>query len=203
MYKPNIKIPCVYMRGGTSKAVFFRDEDLPQDPKERDKVILSAFGSPDRRQIDGMGGAKSGNIASSMAAETFVAEVRRCQKLATGTERVISILKGALELANQAVYEHSGLSDDYSGMGTTLVAAFLLRNTAVVINVGDSRAYHFSAQGVHQVTRDHSIVELMVQRGELTPEQAKTYPGKNLITRAVGTEPEGRGRPLCAGAAQG
>ena len=58
-YKPNKKIPCVYMRGGTSKALFFHDRDLPQDPQERDKVILSAFGSPDRRQIDGMGGANT------------------------------------------------------------------------------------------------------------------------------------------------
>lgn len=142
---------------------------------------------------DGMGGAKSGNVASSMAAEAFVAEVRRSQRLALSVERVKRILLGALELANKAVYEHAKLGDEYSGMGTTLVAAFLLKNTAVVINVGDSRAYHFSAQGVHQVTRDHSIVELMVQRGELTPEQAKTYPGKNLITRAVGTEPEVEG----------
>ena len=142
---------------------------------------------------DGMGGAKSGNVASSMAAEAFVAEVRRSQRLALSVERVKQILLGALELANKAVYEHAKLGDEYSGMGTTLVAAFLLKNTAVVINVGDSRTYHFSAQGVHQVTRDHSIVELMVQRGELTPEQAKTYPGKNLITRAVGTEPEVEG----------
>lgn len=142
---------------------------------------------------DGMGGAKSGNVASTMAAEAFVAEVRRSQRLALSVERVKQILLGALELANKAVYEHAKLGDEYSGMGTTLVAAFLLKNTAVVINVGDSRAYHFSAQGVHQVTRDHSIVELMVQRGELTPEQAKTYPGKNLITRAVGTEPEVEG----------
>ncbi|MCI8453129.1 MAG: 3-methylitaconate isomerase [Lachnospiraceae bacterium] len=59
MYKPNRKIPCVYMRGGTSKAVFFHDRDLPKDENERDKVILSAFGSPDRRQIDGMGGANT------------------------------------------------------------------------------------------------------------------------------------------------
>lgn len=142
---------------------------------------------------DGMGGAKSGNVASSMAAEAFVAEVRRSQRLALSVERVKQILLGALELANKAVYEHAKLGDEYSGMGTTLVAAFLLKNTVVVINVGDSRAYHFSAQGMHQVTRDHSIVELMVQRGELTPEQAKTYPGKNLITRAVGTEPEVEG----------
>lgn len=59
MCKPNRKIPCVYMRGGTSKAIFFRDEDLPKDTAERDKVILSAFGSPDQRQIDGMGGANT------------------------------------------------------------------------------------------------------------------------------------------------
>ena len=59
MYKPNRKIPCVYMRGGTSKAVFFHDKDLPQDAEARDRVILSAFGSPDRRQIDGMGGANT------------------------------------------------------------------------------------------------------------------------------------------------
>lgn len=57
--QPNRKIPCVYMRGGTSKALFFRDEDLPKDEAARDRVILSAFGSPDRRQIDGMGGANT------------------------------------------------------------------------------------------------------------------------------------------------
>ena len=137
---------------------------------------------------DGMGGARSGNIASSMAAEAFVSEVRRYQKLAVSTERAESILRGALELANKAVYEHAALSEEYAGMGTTLVAALVLKNTAVIINVGDRRADHFSAQGVRQITTDHSIVEMMVQRGELTREQAKTYPGRNLITRAVGTE---------------
>lgn len=59
MYKANMKVPCVYMRGGTSKAVFFRAEALPMDIGERDRIILSAFGSPDRRQIDGMGGANT------------------------------------------------------------------------------------------------------------------------------------------------
>ena len=89
--------------------------------QNQDTYEIVSFGHDRALMIvcDGMGGAKSGNIASSMAAETFVAEVRRCQKLATGTERVISILKGALELANQAVYEHSGLSDDYSGISRT------------------------------------------------------------------------------------
>ncbi len=139
---------------------------------------------------DGMGGAKSGNIASNMAIDVFVGEIRRSQKLAVNAERAETILRAALELANKAVFEQSQLGEEYSGMGTTLVAALIMKNTAVIINVGDSRAYHFSPTGVKLVTRDHSIVEMMVQRGELTREQAKSYPGKNLITRAVGTEAE-------------
>lgn len=142
---------------------------------------------------DGMGGAKSGNVASTMAVEVFTEEIRRSQKLATTPEKAAQVLRGALELANKAVFEQSQVSPDYEGMGTTLVAAFLLKNTAVLINVGDSRAYRFSTSGVKLLTRDHSIVELMVQRGELTREQAKNYPGKNLITRAVGTEAEVEG----------
>ncbi len=72
-------------------------------------------------------------------------------------------------------------------MGTTFVAA-LWRQRAVIANVGDSRCYLRSRDGIHCVTVDHSLVELMVQRGELTHEQAKNHPEKNLITRAIGTE---------------
>ena len=73
-------------------------------------------------------------------------------------------------------------------MGTTLVAALLRGKTAFVVNVGDSRAYHLNADGIHMITVDHSVVEMMVQRGEITREEAKQHPVKNLITRAVGTE---------------
>lgn len=74
-------------------------------------------------------------------------------------------------------------------MGTTLVAAYVDRQTAVIANVGDSRCYLLNREGVQCLTTDHSLVQLMVQRGELSREQAKSYPGKNLITRAIGTEP--------------
>ena len=73
-------------------------------------------------------------------------------------------------------------------MGTTLVAVFIHVKWATIVNVGDSRAYLIDQVGIHQVTVDHSVVQLMVSRGEITPEQAKTYPGKSLITRAIGTE---------------
>ena len=154
-------------------------------PFGRDRVLMIV--------CDGMGGAKSGNVASSLAVEVFTDEVRRTQRPGMTPEKAAAMLRSALELANSAVFEQSQLSDDFTGMGTTLVAAWISRDLAVVINVGDSRAYHFSQQGVRQLSCDHSVVELMVQRGELTREQAKNYPGKNLITRAVGTEPQVEG----------
>ena len=73
-------------------------------------------------------------------------------------------------------------------MGTTMVAALIQGKVATVINVGDSRAYSLTQDGIRQLTVDHSLVQMMINHGELTPEQAKTYPGKNLITRAIGTE---------------
>lgn len=94
----------------------------------------------------------------------------------------------AAKLANISVYEHAQLSEEFRGMGTTLVAALVRGLRVEIVNIGDSRAYHLGADGIRCVTVDHSLVELMVQRGELTHEQAKNHPSKNLITRAVGTE---------------
>ncbi len=137
---------------------------------------------------DGMGGARSGNIASNMAVEVFTGEVHRTARSGMKPERIDQMLKDALELANKAVYEQSQLSEEYKGMGTTLVAAFFQKDHLTVVNVGDSRAYLLNDNGITSITTDHSLVELMVQRGELTRETAKNHPGKNLITRAVGTE---------------
>jgi len=137
---------------------------------------------------DGMGGAKSGNVASRMAADAFVAEIKRGYRPEMDADAVDALLRGAVDLANRSVYEQSQLGTDYDGMGTTLVAALVRQELAVIANVGDSRAYLIGKEGIRFVTVDHSLVELMVQRGELTREQAKSHPGKNLITRAVGTE---------------
>ena len=137
---------------------------------------------------DGMGGARSGNIASKMAVDLFSNEVRKTVKSNMKQDRIDHMLTDALELANKAVFEQSQLSEEYQGMGTTLVAALFQKDTVTIINVGDSRAYLFNKDGVSRVTTDHSLVELMVQRGELSKEAAKSHPGKNLITRAVGTE---------------
>ena len=137
---------------------------------------------------DGMGGAKSGNVASSLAADVFVQEVRRNWKHGLDDGRIDQILQNAVKLANFTVFDQARQFEEFNGMGTTLVAALVHGRKATVIHVGDSRAYAITRDGIRQLTRDHSVVQMMLERGELTPEQARTYPGKNLITRAIGTE---------------
>lgn len=137
---------------------------------------------------DGMGGAKSGNVASSLAVDVFAQEVQRRWTPGMDWDKADHILRGALKLANFTVYDQSQQFEEFSGMGTTLVAALIRGRQVSIINVGDSRAYAITEDGIRQLTRDHSLVQVMVERGELQPEKAKTYPGKNFITRAVGTE---------------
>ncbi len=138
---------------------------------------------------DGMGGAKSGNVASTLAAEVFVQEVRRCWKPSLDREKTDQMLLSAAKLANFTVYDQAQQFEEFDGMGTTLVAALIRGGKATIANVGDSRAYAINNDGIHQITTDHSLVQMMVDRGELAPEKAKSYPGKNFITRAIGTEP--------------
>ena len=139
---------------------------------------------------DGMGGAKSGNVASTLAAEVFTQEVKRTWVPDMDPERLEQMLCGAVKLANFTVYDQSQQLEDFHGMGTTLVALLLQGKNATFVNVGDSRAYLVDKNGISQITVDHSVVQMMIKRGELTPEKAKHYPGKNLITRAIGTEPQ-------------
>ena len=138
---------------------------------------------------DGMGGAKSGNVASSLAAEVFVEEVRRTWNPGMDQEKIDRMLEAAVKLANFTVYDQAQQFEEFRGMGTTLVATLIQGKSVTVVNVGDSRAYCVGRGGIRCLTVDHSLVQVMVQRGDLTPEQARTYPGKNFITRAVGTEP--------------
>jgi len=137
---------------------------------------------------DGMGGAKSGNVASTLAADVFVQEIKRTWTPDMDMEMQDQMLRGAVKLANFTVYDQAQQFEEFSGMGTTLVAVLIQGKTATIVNVGDSRAYVLDSEGIRQLTYDHSLVQMMIRHGELTPEQARSYPGKNLITRAIGTE---------------
>ena len=154
----------------------FRIEELDRN------TVLAAV-------CDGMGGAKSGNIASRLAIDVFTDEVLRSYKPGMTQEQTEQLLKNAVKLANFTVYDQAQQFAEFSGMGTTLVAALINGKTATIINVGDSRCYHITRSDIRRITVDHSLVQMMVDRGELTDEEARVYPGRNYITRAVGTEP--------------
>lgn len=137
---------------------------------------------------DGMGGAAGGQVASHLAVTTFVEELCRLLTRDMTPEQLREASSYAVSLANKAVREAARASTDCRSMGTTLVAAVSYDGGVVVSNVGDSRAYHITPDGITRVTKDHSLVESMVDRGDITAEEARRHPNRNLITRALGPD---------------
>lgn len=135
---------------------------------------------------DGMGGAAAGDLASAMAVSRFRNHMV-CLEEPEEYQEEGALLVQATEAANRAVYLKAGTNRAYAGMGTTLVGALLRENTLWVVNVGDSRAYHITRGVIQRITRDHSVVEDLVRKGDITPEEARHHPQKHLITRALGT----------------
>lgn len=136
---------------------------------------------------DGMGGAAGGLLASELAAGRFLAFARAALE-ASGGDEVEDILRQAADAANRKVYRYASQTEEYSGMGTTLVAGYWTGDTVYFVNVGDSRAYRIAKDGIVQITKDHSLVQQMIDRGEITPAQGRHHPRRNIITRAVGSE---------------
>ena len=140
---------------------------------------------------DGMGGAKAGGLASNLGTKTFMDYLERHLFGSTLKRPSYSkIISTACAESNGIVYQYSCFDADYNGMGTTLVGALIRKDQAFIVNVGDSRAYLISKKQIQQITQDHSLVAEMVRRGEITEEQAKNHPRKNIITNALGIEGE-------------
>ena len=133
---------------------------------------------------DGMGGHKAGDLASRYTVEEFLNVVE-----ASESENPISIIEEAVRKSNIALINKSKESIDYEGIGTTLVVATFIRNSLYIANVGDSRLYCIN-NDIQQITRDHSLVEEMINLGELDRKNARTHENKNIITRAVGVDSE-------------
>lgn len=131
---------------------------------------------------DGMGGHNAGDLASRYTVETMVDYIENASEM-----RPIPLLEAAVEMANRRVLEKAQENKSLEGMGTTVVAATVQDDCLYVANVGDSRLYVLD-ETIHQITRDHSLVEEMVRVGQLRKEEARTHPEKNIITRAVGVK---------------
>ncbi len=136
---------------------------------------------------DGMGGANAGNIASENAVKSISGYIERSYNGAFGTESIEKMLKNAIVSANIELYDMAVSNPLFSGMGTTVVLTFVKGETAVIAHAGDSRIYLVN-DGIKQLTRDHSVVQSLIESGKITPDDAKVHPKKNVITRAVGAE---------------
>ena len=159
--------------------------------QNQDACRFLTFGLGDGTEVmaavvcDGMGGAKAGNIASEMAVDIFVQELQR--DFYSYSVADVQIL-WAVKTANRMIYEKACANPDFEGMGTTLVAAVSDGNRITVANVGDSRCYLVRNGSIQQITKDHSVVEDMVDRGEIDRADAWKHPRRNYITRALGAE---------------
>jgi len=136
---------------------------------------------------DGMGGANAGNVASELAANVFTDHVTEHIGDYKNLRGIARTMKDAVLAANTAVFDKSLYDAEFTGMGTTLTAAVSTNDGEVVASIGDSRLYHVASGGIFQITKDHSVVEDMVDRGEISRSEARKHPRKNLITRAIGT----------------
>ena len=134
---------------------------------------------------DGMGGANAGDVASALARDSFTAYVTEHFRLRKDPGPV---LRAGTEEANRVVMEKASECEELYGMGTTLVAMLVTGEKVLIANVGDSRCYLIRGEEIRQITKDHSLVQDMIEKGELTREQARRHPRKNVITRAIGTE---------------
>lgn len=137
---------------------------------------------------DGMGGNRGGGLASNIAVTTFLEVMRQGLKKELSLDEMKELTGRATAAANTAIRAAVAGNEAYSGMGTTLVSAVSLDCNILVHNIGDSRGYYISRTGIRRITRDHSLVETLVERGDITEEQARTHPQRNYITKALGPE---------------
>src|SRR5262245_39193974 len=137
---------------------------------------------------DGMGGHAAGEVASEMAVRAVARELGSLRGL--DDEAVAERMRAAIREANGAIFQRTLTEHDKRGMGTTVTALVLFGGRFLIGQVGDSRGYLLRSGALTQVTKDHSYVQEQVDAGYLTPEQARTHPYSNVITRCVGANSE-------------
>ena len=146
---------------------------------------------------DGMGGYKSGEVASGIAVRTLLGLIKEAverQDLSipdpeTGQGRPGILLRDAIQRANKIIYQTARTQPNCEGMGTTVVAGLFFDDKITIAHVGDSRMYRLRDNRIEQVTQDHSLMQELVARGFYTPEEAARAAAKNFVTRALGVEP--------------
>ncbi|WP_284155343.1 Stp1/IreP family PP2C-type Ser/Thr phosphatase [Sulfuricystis multivorans] len=146
---------------------------------------------------DGMGGHNAGEVASNMAVTAIGSELAHAFETlppehltAEGTSHACEVLDDLIRRTNAAIHLAAQQNRRYAGMGATLVVVQFYDNRLAVAHVGDSRLYRWRAGELARLTRDHSLLQEQIDRGMISPEQARHAPNRNLVTRALGVEAE-------------
>ena len=135
---------------------------------------------------DGMGGENAGSVASQMAIDLISERILNGFRSSNNRNFIRNLLITSVTAANSLIFDKSRAEADKAGMGTTCVAAIVYNERAYIINVGDSRAYHIFDDSIQQITKDHTEVRRLIDKGKITEEEGKTHPKRNYILRAVG-----------------
>ncbi len=137
---------------------------------------------------DGMGGVHGGKIASAAATEMVGEKIKKCYNPMMSITSLENLLLSSITTANVHVFDRGVYDSSLKGMGTTIVAALIKNNEVCIAHVGDSRAYIIRDNTINQLTKDHSLVQEMLDKGQITKEEYENAPIKNIITRAMGVE---------------
>ncbi|MFS0839422.1 Stp1/IreP family PP2C-type Ser/Thr phosphatase [Paenibacillus sp. 1P03SA] len=138
---------------------------------------------------DGMGGHQAGDVASQMTIDIIREELKSLSSAMTVEECELAV-KEAIRSTNRKVFEYASAREELQGMGTTVVVLLASGQRAILGHIGDSRAYKINGPSILRLTEDHSLVNELLKNGQLTPDEAERHPRRNVLTRALGTEPD-------------
>lgn len=134
---------------------------------------------------DGIGGHNAGDVASKTAVDSCINYIKNLEKIDEDT--LEKVLRDAVVNANEIIYQKSKLGENLKGMGTTITACLIKQNKVAIANVGDSSCFSVDERGLEKITKDHSLVQELIDDGSITEQEALRHPNKNIITRALGT----------------
>lgn len=156
--------------------------------RNEDSVCICSNGADEKLLIvaDGMGGHKNGEVASSIALNLICERFRNISSVGN-KEDAINWIQSTVSEANVEIFKYVSLNPESQGMGTTIVLAILTPSFLLIGNIGDSSGYIYKNKKLHKITVDHTLVNLLVKSGELSEEEAKNHPKKNVLMKALGS----------------
>ena len=168
------------------KSFFLTDTGKVRDHNEDSVIILKNSNNEYLLAVaDGMGGHKAGEVASNMAIEHITNKFNSLESLGD-KDKAINWIREEVADINKSIFAYTDAHEESKGMGTTFVIALYTKDYLLFGNVGDSSGFVIKNSKLYKVTKDHTLVNLLLSSGELTPEEAKNHPKKNILMRALG-----------------